>query len=111
MSRILPEHYYSKRLEVADGVYATFVFIDSSPCVSACECVAVWRWGWCHCVLGVGADLGPLVPLVLVWRHADRSSNPVGYDPCGSEYPTCAGGPDTSAFLQRARVGIPLTHC
>jgi len=52
---ILPERYYTKRVLVSDGVYISFIFIDSSPCVSEY-----------------------------------RASSKAGWDPCGSQYPTCS---------------------
>eukprot|EP00939_MAST-03C_sp_MAST-3C-sp1_P005297 g5297.t1 len=52
---IMDDRYYTKRLAVDNGVYATFIFIDSSPCVKE-------------------------------YRSTDKS----GWDPCGSQYPTCS---------------------
>ena len=52
---VIDDRYFTKRLKLASGVFVSFVFLDTSPCVSAY-----------------------------------RSSNTSGWDPCGSEFPTCA---------------------
>lgn len=53
---VMDARYYTKRVELgSSGHYATLIFLDSSPCVSA-------------------------------YRASDNS----GWDPCGSEYPTCS---------------------
>lgn len=53
---VMDSRYYSRRIPLgSSGVHATFIFIDTSPCVSE-------------------------------YRSSDRS----GWDPCGTEYPTCS---------------------
>jgi hypothetical protein len=52
---IMDDRYYTRRLEISSNVYITFIFLDTSPCISAY-----------------------------------RSSNPSGWDPCGTSYPTCS---------------------
>ena len=52
---IMDDRYYTKRIQVSNDVYISFIFLDTSPCVSAY-----------------------------------RSSNPDGWDPCSSQYPTCS---------------------
>jgi hypothetical protein len=58
---IMDDRYYTRRIEISSGVYLSFIFIDSSPCVSEY-----------------------------------RASNPDGWDPCSTKYPTCSitGGSD-----------------
>lgn len=51
----LPERYYTKRVELAPGQYATFLVLDTSPCI-----------------------------------QLYRSSSASGWDPCGSDFPTCS---------------------
>merc|ERR1712072_1519928 len=53
--------YYTRRVQLEGTNYATFIFLDTSPCISE-------------------------------YRSSDSS----GWDPCGSEYPTCSlkGGSD-----------------
>eukprot|EP00467_Chlorarachnion_reptans_P008534 CAMPEP_0114527278 /NCGR_PEP_ID=MMETSP0109-20121206/23522_1 /TAXON_ID=29199 /ORGANISM="Chlorarachnion reptans, Strain CCCM449" /LENGTH=455 /DNA_ID=CAMNT_0001709215 /DNA_START=20 /DNA_END=1388 /DNA_ORIENTATION=- len=58
---IMDDRYYTKRIEVSDGVYISLVVIDTSPCV-----------------------------------QEYRSSSQSGWDPCGSEYPTCSLSSDPS---------------
>lgn len=57
---IMDDRYYSRRIEMTSGstsAYATFIFLDTSPCYS---------------------------------DYTSSSSS--GWDPCGSEYPTCSIG-------------------
>ena len=60
-SWVMDARYYTKRVQLAETVYMSLIFIDTSPCVSEY-----------------------------------RSSDPTGWDPCGSQYPTCSlsGGTD-----------------
>lgn len=51
----LDARYYTKRVSIGDSNYISFIFLDTSPCVSEY-----------------------------------RSSDPSGWDPCGTEYPTCS---------------------
>lgn len=52
---IMDDRYYTRRVLLSGSTYATFIVLDTSPCVSA-------------------------------YRSSSRS----GWDPCGSDYPTCS---------------------
>ena len=52
---VLDARYYSRRVAIGDGNHASFIFLDTSPCVTAY-----------------------------------RATDPSGWDPCGSVFPTCA---------------------
>merc|ERR1711907_381525 len=60
---VMDDRYYTRRMQLgSSSSYATFVFLDSSPCI-----------------------------------NEYRASPDKGWDPCGSEYPTCSlsGGHDS----------------
>jgi len=75
---IMDDHHYSKRIELGTSHYATFIFLDTSPCVSEY-----------------------------------RSAEPKGWDPCGTEYPTCSlsGGPDQFEGPCRFHQNIMSIEC
>jgi hypothetical protein len=52
---VMDDRYYTKRILLGGSTYATFIILDTSPCVSAY-----------------------------------RSTSNSGWDPCGSETPTCS---------------------
>jgi predicted MPP superfamily phosphohydrolase len=58
---VMDDRYYTKRVQLSGSNYATFIYLDTSPCITEY-----------------------------------RATSQKGWDPCGTEYPTCSlsGGHD-----------------